>query len=94
MDFNMGNDLYLKKQIEQEEQHEDKCLRCGACCGVNDGDPCANLAKDGLNKYYCKTYDDRLGRQKTVSGKDFTCVMIRDVLRFEPPYSECAYSRK
>ncbi len=93
MGFNMDNELYLKKQIEQEESHEEVCLRCGACCGINDGDPCANLEKDGLNTYNCKSYDDRLGAQKTVSGRDFTCVMIRDVLKFESPYPECAYSK-
>lgn len=89
----METKLYLKKQEELSSRYESLCLRCGACCGVSDGDPCANLQNDGLSRYYCLAYESRLGAQKTVSGKLFTCVPIRDVLKYDSPYIECAYAK-
>ena len=84
--------LYIDKQKKQSEQFECKCLRCGACCGAFEGDPCANLAKDEQGKYFCRNYDSRIGLQKTVSGKAFHCVSIRDVLNFSYVYPGCAYN--
>lgn len=86
--------LYLQKQKEALEKFEALCKRCGACCGVFDNDPCLNLVKGRDDKYFCRTYDTRLGIQKTVSGKSFTCVAIRDLLKFDLPYSSCAYAQK
>lgn len=82
---------YLRMQQEDEKRYEGLCLRCGACCGALDADPCRNLARDSENKYYCKVYDHRVGQQFTVSGKSFACVPIREIFRFESPYPNCAY---
>ncbi len=87
----MDKDLYNRKQEELKEHYESICVSCGACCGVTDGDCCVNLAKDKAGKYFCKVYDKRLGKQKTISGKEFSCVEIRDVLKFGPVHPGCAY---
>lgn len=85
--------LYIQKQYEELQEYEALCLRCGACCGIHDSDPCSNLVKDASGSYFCRDYDNRLGIQTTVSGKTFTCVQIRDLLKFDLPYSGCAYGR-
>ncbi len=60
--------------------HESRCLRCGKCCG-RDNDPCANLMFDeSAGRYFCKDYENRLGLQRTVSGKEFKCVAIEEVI--------------
>lgn len=82
---------YFKKQDELLSRYEAICVRCGACCGMTDGDPCASLQNGGDGTYHCKAYATRLGPQKTVSGKSFTCVPIRDVLKYESPHPGCAY---
>jgi hypothetical protein len=90
----METALYLKKQEELLSRYEARCARCGACCGVTDGDPCASLQKSGDGTYFCKAYAARLGAQKTVSGKSFTCVPIRAVLKYESPHPGCAYVKR
>lgn len=90
----MDKDLYSKKQREMLSDYESICLCCGACCGVVGADPCENLAKGQDGKYFCRVYEHRLGKQKTVSGKEFNCVPIRDVLRFGPVYPGCGYLKK
>ena len=87
----MSETEYLKKQDERLDEHESLCKRCGKCCGVDTREPCANLGKDPSGKYYCKTYENRLGQRFTVSGLPFTCVEIRDVLSKGLPYEECGY---
>ncbi|MFH1318309.1 MAG: hypothetical protein ABIH71_04785 [Candidatus Omnitrophota bacterium] len=88
----MDDKLYQVKQQKQEELYESLCKRCGTCCGAYDGDPCENLLQDAENKYFCRSYDRRLGIQKTVSGKSFTCVLIRDKLKkFKSLCLNCAY---
>jgi uncharacterized cysteine cluster protein YcgN (CxxCxxCC family) len=89
----MDEELYLRKQEEQMAENESRCVRCGECCGSRGDDPCSNLEKDGYGSYYCKAYLNRLGPQKTALGKAFNCVLIRDVVRFDPPYSNCPYIR-
>ncbi len=81
---------YFQKQNDDLLRYEGLCKRCGACCGAFD-DPCINLKKDTNGKYYCSVYENRHGLQKTVSGKSFNCVSIRDILKFDPPYPDCAY---
>ena len=81
---------FLQKQKEEESRYESCCKRCGACCGAYDGDPCTRLGKDASGKYYCNAYDKRIGMQKTVSGKQFACVPIRDLMP-NLPFSGCAY---
>jgi len=84
--------LYIHKQTQQQKQYEALCKRCGSCCGAFDGDPCSNLAMDEENKYYCRVYDERFGPQKTLSGKIFNCVPIRELVkRFDRIYNSCAY---
>ncbi|MFC1594403.1 hypothetical protein ACFL38_03655 [Candidatus Omnitrophota bacterium] len=74
---------YQKYQEEKLKQHEALCKRCGACCGVFEGDPCQHLQLDADNRYFCDTYDDRLGLKKSRSGREFRCVPIRSIL-FKP----------
>ena len=84
---------YLEKQKELQKSYEARCQRCGACCGAYDGDPCSNLGEDAMNTYYCREYEARLGLQKTISGKTFTCVPIREVLKFDSVHLLCVYRR-
>jgi len=89
----VDEERYTFKQAEALREHEARCKRCGDCCGGYDSDPCANLAKDSRGAYYCRDYDHRLGPQKTVSGRAFTCVEIRDIVKFDLPYASCAYKK-
>ena len=89
----MDDILYLQKQQKQLDKYEGLCVRCVECCGVYDGDPCTNLAKDDQSKYFCKIYDNRSGTQKTISGKSFNCVPIRDLIELDLPYSKCPYTQ-
>jgi Fe-S-cluster containining protein len=81
---------YFEKQDKEFREYEARCKRCGACCGVKDNDPCLNLRKDNSGKYYCDVYENRIGMHKTVSGKEFACVPIRD-LSPNLPFKGCAY---
>lgn len=84
-------EIYQKEKLER---FEGICKRCGECCGSQDGDPCVNLAKDAVTgKYNCKIYENRLGLQRTVSGKIFNCVPIRDVVRQDLLRPNCAYNK-
>jgi len=87
----MDNILYLQKQEEQLKRYEGLCVHCGECCGADGDDPCANLAKAAQDKCYCKAYENRLGPQKTISGKSFNCMPIRELLKFDLPYLRCPY---
>lgn len=74
-------------------EYESLCKRCGACCGVKDGDPCEELIAepDGVH-YRCRIYESRLGPRKTMSGKEFTCVELRVILgKSWAGHPECAY---
>ena len=82
---------YKRYQEELEKWYESLCIQCGVCCGVHDGDPCMHLLKTVNGKYICATYATRLGPQKTVSGKTFNCVPIKEVLQHKGYLSECAY---
>lgn len=89
----MENEEYLNKQEEDFAAHELKCSRCGACCGANDKDPCINLEKVQSGKYYCKIYENRIGRQKTISGREFSCIPIRDLTNEYLLSINCVYAR-
>ncbi len=89
----MEDRQYLECQEKQEAEYEALCKRCGACCGIKDGDPCVELIAepDGVH-YRCRIYESRLGKRKTVSGKEFTCVELRDILgKSWEGHPECAY---
>jgi len=92
MEYNIPMDkaAYLRKQGEEEREYEGLCRRCGACCGALDGDPCEELKRDDSGKYFCSVYENRIGMHKTVSGKQFACVPIRD-LRPNLPFKSCVY---
>lgn len=89
----MNEEDYGRYQQEKMLAHEALCKRCGVCCGAGT-DPCAELKTDDLGRYYCGSYDTRLGQHLTVSGNKFTCVSIREVLTFAPPSIDCGYSER
>lgn len=89
----MDRIAYGNKQSIEQDEYEALCKRCGKCCGADTAEPCANLAKDTGGKFYCTSYHSRLGLQRTVTGKIFTCVEIRDVLTKGLPHEGCSYSR-
>lgn len=81
-----------QRQEEELTRYESLCRCCGVCCGAKDNDPCIHLKEHGPDKYYCEIYHNRFGVQKTVTGKEFTCVMIRDVINFGVRYEGCGYN--
>ena len=86
----MDTIAYEKYMKEEAVKYDSLCRRCGECCGI-DNDPCANLIIEEGGKCACRAYEGRLGPQKTVSGKDFTCVPIKENIRRGFRYSGCAY---
>jgi hypothetical protein len=87
----MDRTAYNNRQDGIFSEYEAACRRCGKCCGAGTPEPCANLAEDTDGKFYCKSYHDRLGLQRTVTGRIFTCVEIRDVLAKGLPHDSCGY---
>ena len=78
----------------REREWEALCLNCGACCGASE-DPCEHLKRDASGKYFCDTYPNRLGAQRTVSGDAMVCVPIRRKLQGSWPGDEgCGYKEK
>ncbi len=85
---------YARLQAKQKDRWENICRRCGACCGVVDGDPCENLVQIKDRVYICKDYENRLGEHRTRSGQVMKCVNIRDILHKSwPGADKCAYRR-
>lgn len=77
---------------EKEDMlYESRCKRCGACCGSKGDDPCRNLRRDEIGRYYCEIYDKRYGTQFTASGKSFSCVPIKYMFEYRAPYENCGY---
>jgi len=88
----MDYEAYQKKQFLR---FEGICKHCGECCGSRDGDSCANLATDtATGKCFCMNYENRLGPQKTLSGKAFNCVTIREIAKHGHLRPNCAYNNK
>lgn len=91
----MDDKRYAIFQERKFLEYEALCRRCGACCGVRDGDPCEHLKKDHKGLYFCDIYDERFGLRKTVSGEPVLCVPIRNMLhKTWWGSAECAYIRK
>ena len=90
MSSEMAYDTYQKIQ---KEQYESICTNCGACCGIGDGDPCKNLFKKSNETYTCLVYNNRLGKQKTVSGNSFNCIPIREALKYKDNLPNCSYRK-
>jgi len=86
----MDDSRYNTALKQKMSEFEGICRRCGLCCGVKD-DACRNLEKDG-NKYKCIDYENRLGPQKTLSGKSFHCVPIREHIANRSLHPGCAYN--
>jgi hypothetical protein len=86
--------IYAAFQERQWREWEARCTCCGACCGVAEGDPCEHLAQGENGRYLCRIYENRFGLHKTVSGKPFHCVPIRDILHKNwPGEHQCAYKK-
>jgi len=79
--------------LEGEKKFESLCRRCGQCCGALD-DPCEELVKVERDKYFCKSYENRLGRKRTLSGAVFSCVPIREHIEKGTLRPSCAYNGK
>ncbi len=63
-------------RLLSEKEFEDICVRCGACCGAYDGDPCEHLRQDKNGNYFCEIYDHRKGSHHTIMGLEMDCVSI------------------
>lgn len=87
----MDEQRYETRQGQAEQDYEALCVNCGRCCGALEADPCAQLCRRQDGRYYCRVYPDRLGPQKTVSGKSFECVPIRALRKYGRMYPGCAY---
>lgn len=85
---------YEQLQEEQYKAWEAKCTRCGACCGIVEGDPCEHLRKLETGKYICSIYTNRFGLHRTISGKPFLCVPIRQILHQSWPGDQCCGYKK
>jgi len=88
----MDDSRYKASQLKKYMEHEALCKRCGACCGIFDGDPCEHLKTHDKKTYYCEIYDKRFGLHKTLSGEPILCVPIRNMLhRTWWGRNNCAY---
>jgi len=85
-------DKYYEQLEQMDREFESICRMCGECCGSSD-DPCVNLAEKGNGIYVCVCYDNRIGEQRTVSGKKFNCVPIREHIKNKSLRPNCAYQR-
>jgi len=88
----MDDIAYRDKQQTEFRAYEARCKCCGVCCGAKGDDPCSKLRQRADGTYYCATYESRFGVQRSVSGREFTCVMIRDVIAFGVRYEGCGYN--
>jgi len=70
---------------------EEKCLRCGVCCGSTDGHPCKHLRQADDGTWFCNIYETRLGLHRTVDGILFECVPIQRLIEQNGGYEGCAY---
>ncbi|MBD3296655.1 MAG: hypothetical protein GF392_04745, partial [Candidatus Omnitrophica bacterium] len=86
----MENPEYTAYMDRKHREFERICAQCGACCGA-DSDPCEWLSLDPDGRYYCGDYDNRLGEKRTVSGKAFDCVRIREHIAAGTLRPGCAY---
>ena len=84
---------YRLSQTQKEQEWENLCLRCGACCGAFE-DPCKNLHQGADGKYFCGVYSRRYGAHETVGGKKFRCMPIRDIIHMSWDHDQlCAYKK-
>ncbi len=75
----------------RQEDWEARCRHCGACCGAFE-DPCVHLVMTPEGHSRCLVYPARLGPHKTVGGRPFTCVHVRQKLGTSwPGDARCGY---
>ncbi|MBF0486404.1 MAG: hypothetical protein HQL16_07825 [Candidatus Omnitrophica bacterium] len=87
----MDNHSYEVWLASKERDAESLCRHCGACCGAKE-DPCEHLVFLSDGKSSCRVYPNRLGPQRTVSGKAMTCIPIRQKRGVSWPGDEsCGY---
>lgn len=85
---------YRSLQESQQAAWEAQCTRCGACCGVFEGDPCENLDTLPNGKYSCRIYENRFGQRRSISGRTFYCVPLRQILHKSwPGDHQCGYKK-
>jgi len=90
----MDNERYDQIQEQKYLEHEALCKRCGACCGVLEGDPCEHLKRGLDDRYFCGIYGNRFGLRKTIKGEPVLCVPIRNMLhKTWFGCSQCVYIR-
>lgn len=90
----MDEKRYCECQREKWIEHEGMCNRCGACCGIKDGDPCRHLIADADGRWACDIYGERFGSRTTVRGSRISCVPIRNMLsKTWLGRTDCAYVR-
>lgn len=77
-------------QYEPEWFTEDRCRRCGVCCGSKDGHPCEHLAREE-GRYFCTVYGNRFGIHKTTTGRIFRCVAISEIIETNGGFPGCGY---
>ncbi|MBU3911541.1 MAG: hypothetical protein KKD90_03040 [Candidatus Omnitrophica bacterium] len=86
---------YSETLFKKYQEHEALCNRCGACCGMLDGDPCEHLEKTPDGLYACDIYEQRFGLRKTIKGEPVLCVPIHNVLhKTWWGRARCAYIRR
>ncbi len=90
-----SEDRYRSWQEDHWREWEETCLSCGMCCGIKEGDPCEQLVFKDNGTYMCRVYANRLGPQRTIQGRKFHCVPIRDILHQSWTGDDmCAYKKK
>lgn len=90
----MDDHIYLEYQTRKFIEYENLCRRCGACCGIKDGDPCENLSLAPEGSYYCSIYENRFGIRRTIAGREISCVPIRRIIhKTWMGRAECGYVR-
>jgi len=85
---------YFNWQELQQSLWESMCGRCGACCGIIEGDPCEHLKKQSEGRYFCEIYENRFGMHKTITGRSINCVPLRDILHQSWPGDQCCGYKK
>ena len=91
---NNDDKLYLRWHALQQEIWEKACRRCGCCCGLGEQDPCEHLCVEQSGKTFCRIYDKRFGLHKTISGREFQCVPLRDIIHRDwPGAQKCVFHK-
>ena len=96
MDSDAKDDLtrYNDYMVQHWLTWEAACRRCGACCGLAEGDPCEELGVDPQGRTFCRIYKNRFAGHRTRAGREFQCVPIRNILHTSwVGCSQCAYKQ-